>query len=122
MSTFLSDQKIVFDLDLINRYDKTGPRYTSYPTAVQFTENYAEKDYRIWAFESNNDPIPAPLSLYLHIPFCNTICYYCACNKIVTKDYNKASAYVALLKKEIGLQVRESLNVNPSTDCSSCHR
>ena len=104
MSTFLSDQKIVFDLELINRYDKTGPRYTSYPTAVQFTENYAEKDYRVWAFESNNDPIPAPLSLYLHIPFCNTICYYCACNKIVTKDYNKASAYVQLLKKEIGLQ------------------
>ena len=65
MSTLLSDHKIVFDLDLINRYDKTGPRYTSYPTAVQFTEAYAEKDYRNWADESNNDPIPAPLSLYL---------------------------------------------------------
>jgi oxygen-independent coproporphyrinogen-3 oxidase len=104
MSTALSDHKIVFDLDLINRYDKTGPRYTSYPTAVQFTEDYGEKDYRNWAYESNNDPIPAPLSLYLHIPFCNTICYYCACNKIVTKDYNKAEAYVALLKKEIQLQ------------------
>ena len=97
------DHRIGFDLDLINRYDKTGPRYTSYPTAVQFVEDYTVRDYRNWAYESNNDPIPAPLSLYLHIPFCNTICYYCACNKIVTKDYNKAEAYVQLLKKEIGL-------------------
>ena len=104
MSTSNSDHKIVFDLDLINRYDKTGPRYTSYPTAVQFTEDFGPKDYRTWAYESNNDPLPAPLSLYLHVPFCNTICYYCACNKIVTKDYNKAEAYVALLKKEIALQ------------------
>ena len=104
MNTALSDQKIVFDLELIHRYDKTGPRYTSYPTAVQFTEDYGEKDYRNWADDSNNDPIPAPLSLYLHIPFCNTICYYCACNKIVTKDYTRAAAYVQLLKKEIQLQ------------------
>jgi oxygen-independent coproporphyrinogen-3 oxidase len=104
MGTAKTDHRIVFDLDLIHRYDKTGPRYTSYPTAVQFTEHYGEKDYRNWAYDSNNDPIPAPLSLYLHIPFCNTICYYCACNKIVTKDYNKAEAYVALLKKEITLQ------------------
>ncbi len=106
MNASVSDQKIVFDLDLINRYDKTGPRYTSYPTAVQFTEDYAARDYCNWAEESNNDPIPAPLSLYLHIPFCNTICYYCACNKIVTKDYNKAEAYVQLLKKEIALQAK----------------
>jgi oxygen-independent coproporphyrinogen-3 oxidase len=104
MSTSKADHKIVFDLDLINRYDKTGPRYTSYPTAVQFTEHFGANDYRNWAHESNNDPLPAPLSLYLHVPFCNTICYYCACNKIVTKDYNKAEAYVALLKKEIQMQ------------------
>ncbi len=104
MKHFLADHTIVFDLDLINRYDKTGPRYTSYPTAVQFTEAFGAKDYRNWAYESNNDPLPAPLSLYLHIPFCNTICYYCACNKLVTKDYSKAEAYVQLLKKEIQLQ------------------
>ncbi len=104
MRTPRTDHRIIFDQDLINRYDKTGPRYTSYPTAVQFTENFGAGDYRNWAHESNNDPMPAPLSLYLHIPFCNTICYYCACNKIVTKDYNKAEAYVQLLKKEIRLQ------------------
>ena len=104
MSLSRTDHNIVFDLDLINRYDKTGPRYTSYPTAVQFTEVFGAKDYRVWAKESNDDPLPAPLSLYLHIPFCNTICYYCACNKIVTKDYSKAEAYVQLLMKEIQLQ------------------
>ena len=104
MTIHSTDHKIVFDQDLINRYDKTGPRYTSYPTAVQFTENFGSGDYRNWAHESNNDPLPAPLSLYLHIPFCNTICYYCACNKIVTKDYNRAEAYVQLLQKEIRLQ------------------
>jgi len=104
MAISTTDHKIVFDLDLIHRYDKTGPRYTSYPTAVQFTEDFGVKDYRSWVHESNNDPLPAPLSLYLHIPFCNTICYYCACNKIVTRDYNKAEAYVQLLKKEINLQ------------------
>ncbi|MGB5456940.1 MAG: oxygen-independent coproporphyrinogen III oxidase [Gammaproteobacteria bacterium] len=104
MSLSSTGHKIVFDLDLINRYDKTGPRYTSYPTAVQFTEDYGASDYRKWAEESNNDPLPAPLSLYLHIPFCNTICYYCACNKIVTRDYSKAKAYVQLLKQEIKLQ------------------
>ena len=104
MSTLPTDHKIVFDLELINRYDKTGPRYTSYPTAVQFTEDYGTADYRNWAIESNNDPLPAPLSLYLHVPFCNTVCYYCACNKIVTKNYDRAAAYVDLLTKEIALQ------------------
>jgi len=97
-------KRTIFDQDLINRYDKTGPRYTSYPTAVQFDTIYGAADYTGWAKDSNQDPIPAPLSLYLHIPFCNTICYYCACSKIVTRDYDKAAAYVQLLKREIELQ------------------
>ncbi len=94
----------IFDQKLINRYDKTGPRYTSYPTAVQFNTIYGTAEYADWVKDSNQDPIPAPLSLYLHIPFCNTICYYCACSKIVTRDYDKASAYVQSLKREIELQ------------------
>ena len=98
------DKRAVFNQDLINRYDKTGPRYTSYPTAVQFNSSYDVQDYKSWAKDSNDDPIPAPLSIYIHVPFCNTICYYCACNKIVTRDYAKAEAYVQLLKKEITLQ------------------
>lgn len=98
------ENQIIFNEQLINRYDCTGPRYTSYPTAVQFSPAYDEEDYREWVSASNDDPIPSPLSLYLHIPFCDTICYYCGCSKIVTKDKSKASPYVALLKKEIEMQ------------------
>ena len=80
------DHTIVFDADLIRRYDKPGPRYTSYPTAVQFNPGFLEREYREWTEHSNGDPIPLPLSLYFHLPFCSTICYYCACNKVVTKN------------------------------------
>jgi len=85
------DNKIIFDKELIRRYDTFGPRYTSYPTAVQFTTDCGVEDYLDWAKESNEDPIPAPLSLYLHIPFCDTICYYCGCSKVITKDKSKAA-------------------------------
>ncbi len=98
------DNKVIFNKELIRRYDTFGPRYTSYPTAVQFTTDYNADDYLNWAKASNEDPIPAPLSLYLHIPFCDTICYYCGCSKVITKDKSKAAPYIALLKKEIKLQ------------------
>jgi len=96
--------KIHLNQALIQRYDHAGPRYTSYPTAKQFHGNVNDKDYKIWVDASNEDPIPATLSLYLHIPFCDTICYYCGCSKIVTKDKTKAPPYIDLLKKEIALQ------------------
>ena len=76
---------VQFDADLIRRYDTAGPRYTSYPTAVAFGA-FTEDEYKAHAYLSNEDPIPLPLSLYFHIPFCDTVCFYCACNKIVTKD------------------------------------
>jgi oxygen-independent coproporphyrinogen-3 oxidase len=98
------DNKIVFNKDLIRRYDTFGPRYTSYPTAVQFTTDYDDEDYRRWVKYSNENPIPSPLSLYLHIPFCDTICYYCGCSKVITKDKTKAAPYIKLLKQEIKLQ------------------
>lgn len=98
------DNKIVFDKDLIRRYDTFGPRYTSYPTAVQFTTDFTLEDYLGGAKHSNEDPIPSPLSLYLHIPFCDTICYYCGCSKVITKDKSKAAPYIKLLKQEIKLQ------------------
>ncbi|MCK4833624.1 MAG: oxygen-independent coproporphyrinogen III oxidase [Gammaproteobacteria bacterium] len=98
------DNKVVFDKNLIRRYDTFGPRYTSYPTAVQFTTDYGADDYLNWTKHSNEDPIPAPLSLYLHIPFCDTICYYCGCSKVITKDKSKATPYIKLLKQEIKLQ------------------
>lgn len=98
------ENKVVFNEDLIRRYDTMGPRYTSYPTAVQFTTDYDLDDYLEWVKNSNEDPIPSPLSLYLHIPFCDTICYYCGCSKVVTKDRSKAVHYIEFLKKEIELQ------------------
>jgi len=98
------DNKVVFNKDLIRRYDTFGPRYTSYPTAVQFTTDFSLEDYLGGVKHSNEDPIPSPLSLYLHIPFCNTICYYCGCSKVITKDKSKAAHYIDLLKQEIKLQ------------------
>jgi len=92
---------VLFDLDLIKKYDKAGPRYTSYPTAPMFHEGinasvYAETLQRV----AGDD---APLSLYIHIPFCNTVCYYCGCSKIVTKQYDRAAPYLELLLKEIDM-------------------
>ncbi|MCW8910236.1 MAG: oxygen-independent coproporphyrinogen III oxidase [Gammaproteobacteria bacterium] len=94
--------EVEFDQELIKRYDKSGPRYTSYPTAVQFTEDYTETDYRRHAELSNQSD--RALSLYFHLPFCDTICYYCACNKIITKDRSKADPYLTRLHKEIEMQ------------------
>ena len=96
--------EVSFHPDLISRYDQPGPRYTSYPTANQFTDQIGASDYCMWARHSNGDPIPKPLSLYFHIPFCNTICYYCACNKLVTKDHSRAQPYLNDLFREIELQ------------------
>jgi oxygen-independent coproporphyrinogen III oxidase len=93
---------IIFDLDLIKRYDKSGPRYTSYPTAVQFSGDYTQEDYLRHAEISNQSG--KELSLYFHLPFCDTICYYCACNKVITKDRSKANPYLENLHKEIEMQ------------------
>ncbi len=97
-------QLIEFDEALIRKYDQSGPRYTSYPTAVSFTEEFTAEDYLLAARESNFDPIPRDLSLYFHIPFCDTVCYYCACNKKVTKNKQLAGEYLTRLYREIVLQ------------------
>jgi len=98
------DQTLVFDLNLIKRYDKSGPRYTSYPTAVQFHDGFGDTEYRRWADRTSAREGHAPLSLYFHIPFCDTVCYYCACNKVVTKDRTRAARYLERLHKEIEIQ------------------
>jgi oxygen-independent coproporphyrinogen III oxidase len=97
-------QTLEFDPDLIRRYDASGPRYTSYPTAVQFTEAFTAARYRELARASNAGDNPAPLSLYFHIPFCDTVCFYCACNKIITKNRKRAIPYLAQLFREIEMQ------------------
>jgi len=96
------NQSIQFDLDLINRYDKAGPRYTSYPTALELHSGFTDQDYRQHIAKSN--AAGGPLSLYFHIPFCDTVCFYCACNKIVTKNRNHAVPYLENLLKEIAMQ------------------
>jgi oxygen-independent coproporphyrinogen-3 oxidase len=96
------DQGISFDLELIRRYDQSGPRYTSYPTAVEFTESFDRAAYRRACERSNASG--RPLSLYFHIPFCDTVCFYCACNKIATKDRTLAPPYLERLHREIALQ------------------
>ena len=95
------DQSIKFDLDLINRYDKSGPRYTSYPTALELHEGFGDAEYRQHIEKSNS--AGGPLSLYFHLPFCDTVCFYCACNKIVTKNRAHAAPYLDNLCKEIAM-------------------
>ena len=95
------DQSIKFDLDLINRYNKSGPRYTSYPTALELHEGFGDSDYRSHIEKSNASG--GPLSLYFHIPFCDTVCFYCACNKIVTKNRTHAIPYLDNLCQEIAM-------------------
>ncbi len=90
---------------LIQTFDVAGPRYTSYPTADRFVDAFGMEDY-VLALEQRKAGIgrtAAPLSLYIHIPFCESLCYYCACNKIVTKHHERAKQYLQYLEREIDL-------------------
>jgi oxygen-independent coproporphyrinogen-3 oxidase len=98
------DQQVVFNTDLIKRYDVAGPRYTSYPTAVQFIEGFDANVYRRFTTASNNELIPKPLSLYVHLPFCRSLCYYCGCTKKVTRHEEQGVRYLELLDREIEMQ------------------
>lgn len=99
-----SVNQLVVDLELIRRLDKNGPRYTSYPTADRFVETFNAESYRKWVAKREIGGIDRPLSLYIHIPFCNTLCFYCACNKVITKDRSKSAEYVRYLIKEMAMQ------------------
>ena len=94
--------KVCFDTDLIVRYGGRGPRYTSYPTALQFSEDFTADHYRDNAATSNESDVP--LSLYIHIPFCHSLCYYCGCNKIVTRNQERVERYLEMLYREIDMQ------------------
>jgi oxygen-independent coproporphyrinogen-3 oxidase len=84
---------------LLEKYSKAGPRYTSYPTAPYFTEAFGEKE---WLDEINTTQgLGRDLSLYVHVPFCDTLCYYCGCNMVATHDYSKADTYLGYLFQEI---------------------
>ncbi|ELY4677255.1 oxygen-independent coproporphyrinogen III oxidase [Cronobacter turicensis] len=93
----MSEQVIDWDLALIQKYNYSGPRYTSYPTALEFSEAFGEADFaRAVARYPDR-----PLSLYVHIPFCHKLCYFCGCNKIVTRQQHKADQYLDVLEQEI---------------------
>jgi oxygen-independent coproporphyrinogen III oxidase len=87
-------------LSILKRFDRPGPRYTSYPTAPVFSADYTPKYFEEDLIENNRNS-KAPISLYLHIPFCDTLCYFCGCNTIITKNREKISEYLVVLKKEI---------------------
>jgi oxygen-independent coproporphyrinogen-3 oxidase len=91
--------------DLLTRFDVSGPRYTSYPTADRFVEAFSQADLH-QALDLRNQGLGQknrPLSIYVHIPFCESLCYYCACNKIITKHHEKAEPYLRYLAKEVEL-------------------
>ncbi|NCB61154.1 MAG: radical SAM protein, partial [Gammaproteobacteria bacterium] len=98
----MSTQHVIWDDALIQKYNYSGPRYTSYPTALEFSESF---DYPQFVRAAQQYP-QRPLSLYVHIPFCHKLCYYCACNKIVTRQRHKAEEYLGYLEKEIQQQAK----------------
>lgn len=94
--------------ELLTKFDVAGPRYTSYPTADRFVEAFGEPDYLQALDQRRTGPaaMALPLSLYVHIPFCESLCYYCACNKIITKHHERSAPYLRYLSKEADLHVQ----------------
>lgn len=95
--------ELVIDPVLIRRYDVSGPRYTSYPTADRFVEAFGDAELKQWLAKRNIGGISQPLSVYVHLPFCENVCYYCGCNKVVTRDHGRSAKYIEYLKKELAL-------------------
>jgi len=98
-----SRPRMEVDLDLLKKYNRPGPRYTSYPTAPHFHEGFGPEEYRQEILATNSGETPRDLSLYFHFPFCKSLCYFCACNVVITKDASRVGHYLGVLKKEIDL-------------------
>ncbi|MFA0477905.1 oxygen-independent coproporphyrinogen III oxidase [Vibrio splendidus] len=92
-----TNQQIVWDQEILNKYNYSGPRYTSYPTALEFHEAFTVADYDMACTQYPE----RPLSLYVHIPFCHKLCYYCGCNKVITRHSHKADEYLNVIEHEI---------------------
>ncbi|MDN3697621.1 MULTISPECIES: oxygen-independent coproporphyrinogen III oxidase [Vibrio] len=95
-----SGQQIVWDQAILDKYNYSGPRYTSYPTALEFHEAFTIADYDMACTQYPE----RPLSLYVHIPFCHKLCYYCGCNKVITRHSHKADEYLDVIEHEIRLR------------------
>jgi oxygen-independent coproporphyrinogen-3 oxidase len=91
------------DPGLLQRFDVPGPRYTSYPTADRFVEAFGAEAFANALAARATAAVPSALSLYVHVPFCNTVCYYCACNKVITKDHGRAAEYLKMIEHEADL-------------------
>lgn len=93
------------DINVLKKYDKPGPRYTSYPTAPVFTDRFGPEDYRNEIIETNKESNAPDLSLYFHFPFCDTLCYFCGCTMLITHDKHRISEYNDIIKSELDLAV-----------------
>ncbi|NOT16367.1 MAG: oxygen-independent coproporphyrinogen III oxidase [Methylotenera sp.] len=96
----------VLSPETIQRFDVSGPRYTSYPTADRFIEAFTEEDYKQTLAQRRIGGLTLPLSIYVHIPFCESLCFFCACNKIVTKHHERSAEYLSYLSREIDLHIK----------------
>ena len=103
-------------LELIGKYSQSGPRYTSYPTAVEFHERFSAADY-VRHLEAGN-AAARDLSLYVHIPFCEHVCYYCGCNKIITRNHDQSDEYLDQLERDIA---RQAAHIDPSRRVIQLH-
>jgi oxygen-independent coproporphyrinogen-3 oxidase len=97
-------------LSLMKKYDKPGPRYTSYPTAPMFAPDFGPENYREEIIRSNGENNSTDLSLYFHIPFCDTLCYFCGCTTVITKNRERVREYIEYLKREIDMLASEVSN------------
>jgi oxygen-independent coproporphyrinogen-3 oxidase len=98
-----SASELVLEPALVRKYDVPGPRYTSYPTADRFVEAFGAQDLSDWLSRRNVGGIHPPLSVYVHLPFCSSLCWYCACNKVLTRDHGRSAKYIKYLAKEMTL-------------------
>ena len=93
-----------WDIELVRRYNVPGPRYTSYPTANVFDDHFTDRDYLALADSRREQSSIAPLSLYVHIPFCRRACHYCACNKVVTRKRSLVLSYLDAVARELAIR------------------
>jgi len=94
---------LVIDPVLIRKHDVSGPRYTSYPTADRFVEAFGAAELHQWLARRNIGGFVQPLSVYVHLPFCDSLCWYCGCNKVITRDHSRSAQYIKYLRKEMAL-------------------
>ena len=106
------------EMDLLRKFDVPAPRYTSYPTADRFNASFGAEDYRKALAGRADAKEPSDLSLYVHVPFCNDVCFYCGCNKIVTRDHSRSAEYIEMIGREADL-VKEA--VTGSTELEQLH-